>query len=465
MTFQDVAPWIAIAEYELLLFAGIFLLIGAVDEVAVDFAWLYFRLTGKGRTLEVDRADWTHRELRGRAAVLIAAWDEAKVIGHTVKHALNAWPQRDLCLFIGCYRNDPATIRSIGEAAADDPRVRIIINDIDGPTTKAGCLNGIFRALCDVEAEAGVPFRFIMLHDAEDMVDPAALALVDAAMDDFEFVQLPVLPQPQRKSRWIGSHYLEEFAESHGKTLIVRSLLGAGIPAAGVGCAFSRATLEAMARRTQDEGPFSHKTLTEDYELGIKVGSTGGRSKLLRVRGEDGELVATRAYFPSSLTHAVRQKARWLHGIAFQGWDRLGWNGNLGEKWMRMRDRRGPLSAIVLFVGYTLLVVVVTHIILDWFGYAIPWKSSAVLNFILLANLVSLAWRAVMRFAFTAREYGLVEGLRAVLRLPISNIIAMMAARRAIFSYVRALRGEPAQWDKTEHDDHPAAFVLQPGAR
>ncbi|KLE33749.1 glycosyltransferase family 2 protein, partial [Aurantiacibacter luteus] len=255
-----------------------------------------------------------------------------------------------------------------------------------------------------------------------------------------------------------------QFEESHGKTLVVRSLIGAGIPAAGVGCAFGRGTLETMARRSEDLGPFSHETLTEDYELGIKVASIGGRSTLLRARGEDGELVATRAYFPSSLSHAVRQKARWLHGIAFQGWDRLGWNGGLGERWMRMRDRRGPLSAIVLFAGYILLILVVLHILLNWLGYDIPWKSTAVLNLILMANLVSLAWRVVMRFAFTAREYGVIEGLWGVVRLPISNIIAMMAARRGIVSYIRALRGEPAKWDKTEHNDHPAAMVLRPGA-
>jgi adsorption protein B len=78
-----------------------------------------------------------------------------------------------------------------------------------------------------------------VLHDAEDMVDPAALGLLDRALDEADFVQLPVLPEPQRSSRLVGSHYCEEFAEAHGKLMVVRGALSAGLPAAGVGCAFS----------------------------------------------------------------------------------------------------------------------------------------------------------------------------------------------------------------------------------
>jgi adsorption protein B len=58
--------------------------------------------------------------------------------------------------------------------------------------------------------------------------------------------------------------------------------------------------------------------------------------------GEPG-VVASRGHFPATLGAAVRQKARWLGGIAFAGWDRLGWRGGLGERWFRLRDRRGPL--------------------------------------------------------------------------------------------------------------------------
>ncbi len=62
----------------------------------------------------------------------------------------------------------------------------------------------------------------------------------------------------------------------------------------------------------------------------------------------------------------------------------------------------------------------------------------------------------LFRFAFTTREYGVAEGLRAILRIPISNLIAIIAGRRALFAYLHTLNGVAVRWDKTEHSDHPA---------
>jgi adsorption protein B len=68
-------------------------------------------------------------------------------------------------------------------------------------------------------------------------------------------------------------------------------------------------------------------------------------------------IVATRGHFPADLDGAVRQKARWVGGIALTGWDRLGSSGGIGERWMRMRDRRAPLAAPLLVTGYVALLL------------------------------------------------------------------------------------------------------------
>ena len=96
--------------------------------------------------------------------------------------------------------------------------------------------------------------------------------------------------------------------------------------------------------------PFAPECLTEDYELGLGIAALGGRSRFVRCRGANGRLVATRACFPDTLEGALRQKTRWVHGIAFQSWDRLGWRARPMDMWMRMRDRRGPLVALVLWL-------------------------------------------------------------------------------------------------------------------
>ncbi|MEP1605832.1 MAG: hypothetical protein ABJJ48_05940, partial [Marinomonas sp.] len=186
----------------------------------------------------------------------------------------------------------------------------------------------------------------------------------------------------------------------------------------------------------------------------------GAKWAFVRRRHGNGELVATRAYFPSRLDHIVRQKTRWLHGIAFQGWDRLGWTSGgdvkLAELWMRVRDRRGPLSALVMLAGYILLALSVLGWTASMMGAGDAMPLTPLLEALLIANFAAFAWRGAMRFAFTAREYGAVEGVRAILRVPIANIIAIMAGRRALFAYVRVLLGNALEWDKTPHFSHPA---------
>ena len=446
-------------EHELLLFALFWFLVGLVDELAVDVAWVWLRLIGRIRT---GRATAPHgaARLQGMHAVFVPAWQEADVIGATIRHMLAAWPHRDLRLYVGIYRNDPATLAAAAASVGADPRVRLVVHDCAGPSTKADCLNRLHRALLDDEARIGMRFRAIVLHDAEDMVHPRALVEIDRALDSFDFVQLPVRPELQPGSRWIAGHYADEFAEAHAKAMTVRDALGAGLPAAGVGCGLSRDALAALVRIRQRAGdggggPFAAECLTEDYELGLLIARAGGRSRFLRLRDDRCELVATRSYFPDTITAAVRQKTRWVHGIAFQGWERLGWSGRMVDIWMALRDRRGPLTALVLASAYALLMVegvLLLGALAGWHSRPAVPPETALLLKITLAGFI---WRAAMRFVFTAREYGLTEGACAVLRIPLANVIAIMAGRRALVAYVRTLRGAAVTWDKTAHLIHP----------
>jgi len=269
---------------------------------------------------------------------------------------------------------------------------------------------------------------------------------------------MPVLPLPRRDSTWIGNHYCEEFAEEHGKAMVVRDRLGAALPAAGTGCAISRRAADWLIERGSDGQPFRADSLTEDYELGMAIGEMGGKCRFLRARDDKGELIATRAYFPARIDQIVRQKTRWVHGIALQGWDRLGWNGGLIENWMRIRDRRGPMTALVLFTAYAVLTVSAVTWVTAALGIPVHAPHDPLVELLLALCLFALIWRVMWRFAFAARHYGLAEGLRAILRIPVANVIAIMAGRRAVSAYVRVLLGGELHWDKTAHDLHPASF-------
>ena len=378
---------------------------------------------------------------------------------------LAAWPQRDYRIYIGCYRNDATTVAAAMAATGGDARVRLVIHDRLGPTTKADCLNRLYLALVADETRSGRRFATVLLQDAEDMVHPLGLTVVDQGLaaggrgGGADFVQLPVHPEMDASSCWVAGHYADEFAESHGKALVVRDWLRAALPAAGVGCGFSRAMLErigAVRRGMGESGPFAADCLTEDYELGLLIERFGGRSRFLRLRDAEGRLIATRSYFPCNLASAVRQKTRWVHGIALQSWDRLGWVGQPVEVWMALRDRRGPLTALVLAAAYALMFIELALMVAQLAGAHPRPLASPALLLLMRVSLAGFAWRAAMRFAFTTREYGPVEGLRALLRIPVANVITIMAGRRALLAYARSLRGERVVWDKTAHHLHPA---------
>lgn len=432
---------------EAILFAAIGFLIGGIDDLMVDLVFLWSRLRNWWRP-EPQRGPVQDG---GRMAVFVPAWDEAQVIGPMLRSALARYAYADYRIYVGVYPNDPATIAAVSAVAAGDDRVRIVVNARPGGTTKADCLNTIWRALLRDEAEEGQA-RAIVLHDAEDLVHPDELGVLAAWLADHQAVQIPVLPLPDPRSPLIAGHYLDEFAEAHAKNLAVRETLGAALPFAGVGCAIDRALLGRIAH-ARGGLPFDESSLTEDYELGLTVAAMGGRTRLARARDCDGKLIAVRAFFPASLGSAVRQKARWMTGIALAGWDRTGWapGGSIGEHWMRMRDRRATLAIPVLAIAYLALVVwglsLGAHLAA---GTPVPAPDVALLA-LLAANLALLGWRIAMRMAFTASAFGPVEALLSIPRLFVANLVALLAARRAITIYLPTLRGKPPVWDKTVH--------------
>lgn len=272
-------------------------------------------------------------------------------------------------------------------------------------------------------------------------------------IDRFPMVQLPVLPLlggGDWLARAVANHYGDEFAESHSKLLTVREALGASVPSAGVACAFERAMLARLAR-DPDHGPFDPTSLTEDYEAGLRIRDMGGRGVFVRMRDADGEMVATREYFPDSIDAAVRQKARWIVGISLAGWDRLGWQGGPAEWWMRIRDRRSALAAFVLTMAYLALLLWVLLVGLELFGAVTLKPLSPELRNLMTLTFVLMLWRCLIRALFVGRCYGWKQGLASIPRTFVANYIAIFAARRAMILYVRSLLGNPLAWDKTQH--------------
>lgn len=305
--------WTEFFLHELLLFSAIWFLIGAIDDFAVDIIWvvrrIYRRLRYYHSVKPMRASDLPPPEKSGKLAVFVAAWQEAAVIGAMLRHCQKAWADNaNHHIYVGCYPNDDATIASVMAAAAHNSAVKLVLCDHAGPTTKADCLNRLWRAMTEDELKYGYKVKAIILHDAEDQVDKDELTLYDRLIEKAQAVQLPVIPMRVSGSLWISGHYCDEFAEAHGKSLVVREAIGAPLPLAGVGCAIDRNVLGRIALAA-DRRPFDEGSLTEDYELGLKIGQQNGRTILARIANDAGALIGTRACFPDTLEASVRQKA------------------------------------------------------------------------------------------------------------------------------------------------------------
>jgi bacteriophage N4 adsorption protein B len=448
---------VAIAEIlsrfaaELALFAGVGFLIFAVSDVAVDLIYFARRmwrgLTVYSRHQRAYASYFLFKDNPGFIAILVPAWDEPSVIAPMLKAMLQRLDYPAYRIFVGHYRNDPATAAAI--ASVVDPRIQAVEVAVDGPTTKADCLNHLYDALIEYELASDFATNAVVLHDAEDVVHRYELRIFDGLIDRAAVIQLPVLPLIDPHSRWIAGHYCDEFAEAHIKELVVREAVGAAIPLAGVGCAIERRALGRLAAQ-QDGRPFASGSMTEDYEVGLRLGALGLKTMFVRIPARPGEggVVASRGHFPSTLGSAVRQKARWLGGIALSGWDRLGWSGGPGERWMRMRDRRGPLAAVLLLAAYGAAILWSQLWLAEKLGAPIKARLDPRLVLLLTINGYLLLWRMLMRAWFTAAAYGWRQGVLSVPRLVIGNVIAMLAAGRAVSLH---FGGGAKRWDKTRH--------------
>lgn len=436
-----------------MLFAAAGILLGGIDDLAVDavylvrYAWRRLRGVRDRRVADVART-------RMRFAVFVPAWREAEVLGPMLRTMLARYGDRAFRIYVGLYPNDRATIDVCARVAEEDPRVVPVIGARDGPTTKADNLNVLWRALRTDEVAGGIRPQAIVLHDAEDVAHARELDVFAEALATHDAVQLPVLPLPDERSRYVGGVYLDEFAEAHGKALVVRQAVGAALPFAGTGCAIARDMLGRVAD-ARGGAPFDAASLTEDYELGLTIAGLGGRTTLAWVVEADGRTpVGVRAYFPGRLDGAVPQKARWMVGIALAGWDRTGWARPtaIAEHWMRMRDRRAPIAMLVLLAAYLALVLWGIQGAAWWLiGRPFP-PLDAWLAGLLAANGAILLWRLAMRAAFAWRSAGWREGLRSMPRMVVGNLVALLAARRALTRYIAMLRGGPLWWDKTAHE-------------
>ncbi len=161
-------------HHEILLFAAVGLAIGGLDDFVVDLLF-FLRTTWRdiaiyARFPRMTTPGLPAPEHPGKIAIFVPAWQESDVIAPMLRHALQSWGDGHYRIFVGTYPNDPATIDAVGQIAANDERLMLCINDRPGPTTKADCLNLLWRAMLAEETAGTFRYKAVVLHDSEHVV-------------------------------------------------------------------------------------------------------------------------------------------------------------------------------------------------------------------------------------------------------------------------------------------------------
>jgi adsorption protein B len=201
---------------------------------------------------------------------------------------------------------------------------------------------------------------------------------------------------------------------------------------------------------------FEPDSLTEDYEIGLRLQEVGCKQMFLPIQTHDDDtIVATREYFPIDFHTAIRQRTRWVTGIALQTWQRHGWRGNWMRRYWFWRDRKGLMGSPLSLLTSALFV------------YGLQsglWNHPESLVMRLMPYTVALLlFRLAFRMACTSRIYGPGMAYLAPVRVLWGNAINGIATVKAIYRFLRALRRrERLPWLKTEHQ-YPSreALVMQ----
>ncbi|WP_026096738.1 glycosyl transferase family protein [Ideonella sp. B508-1] len=457
---------------------AVIVLISGLDDLFIDL-WYWAREAYRALTIKRRYAPLTAQQLRERSeqpmAIMVPAWLEYDVIAPMLANMVSTLEYSDYVIFVGTYCNDERTIAEVERMRRRYRRLVRVEVPHAGPTCKADCLNWVVQALFRHERTTGRPFAGVVLHDSEDVLHPLELRYYNYLLPRMDFIQLPVTSLERHWFELVAGTYMDEFAEWHSKDLVVRESMAGVVPSAGVGTCFSMRALRTLAEETQNQ-PFNVDSLTEDYDIGNRLGQLGmkqifGRFAVdyvtrrttwfglgqERVQGLHMPL-GVREFFPDTFRTAYRQKARWTLGIGFQGWALVGWRGSLATKYLLYRDRKGLITSFVAILAYALALNLTLFLLANavgwWTVYYPPLlRPGSWFVTLIQINGVLLLWRMLQRAYFVQRMYGWEHALLSVPRMVVGNFINAAATARAWRLFLsHKLLGTRLVWDKTMHD-------------
>ena len=459
--------------------------LSALDDMAIDI-WYWWRRILRWRIAKSGSIrPLTEAQLRGRdeqpIAIMVPAWREHDVIAQMIESMVAVLEYKNYVIFVGTYCNDDATTQEVDRMRRRYRQLQRVEVPNPGPTCKADCLNWVVQAIVVHEQKHDMSFAGVILHDSEDVLHPLELKFFNYLLPRMDLIQLPVFSLERHWYELVAGTYMDEFAESHGKDMLVREHMSGVVPSAGVGTCFSRRAIHALCDTTNNQ-PFNTSSLTEDYDIGNRLARMGLRSifavmpvvyseerpGVYATVAPEKQVVmplSVREFFPDTFATAYRQKSRWTLGIGLQSWEQIKFTGNWAAKYLLLRDRKGVVTAFISILAYISLLAFITFHMMASLGVWSVFYPSVIEQHdwfygVLAFNGLSLVSRSFHRVYFVQALYGWRQGLLSLPRMVVGNFVNFLAVARAWRLFLRyLLLGKPLVWDKTMHD-FPSADVL-----
>ncbi|MBC7470442.1 MAG: glycosyltransferase, partial [Ramlibacter sp.] len=260
---------------------AIVIFVSSLDDLFIDI-WYWGRKLVRHFSLQRrNYSKLTAEELLVRGeqplAIMVPAWQEHDVIAAMVQNMVEVLNYQNYVVFVGTYVNDPATIEEVERMKKRYRQVVRVEVPHPGPTSKADCLNFVVAEIFNHEKETGIEFAGVVLHDSEDVLHPMELKFFNYLLPRKDMIQLPVASLEREWYELVAGTYMDEFAESHAKEMVVRESVSGMVPSAGVGTCFSRKALLSLIGATHNK-PFNISSLTEDYDVGMRLAGMGMES-------------------------------------------------------------------------------------------------------------------------------------------------------------------------------------------
>ena len=385
----------------------LFAALGILRVLACCVPWRPNTFVDDGVTLEAVPI-WT---------IIVALYNEADSVPSLLKSLDELeWAKDRLDVIFACEFDDFETLRILS-AFQRRYDFRIVRVPTGGPRTKPNALQ---------TALAFARGRFLTVYDAEDRPDPQQLRVAFQAFLDgppnLAVVQAPLVAWNHNES-WIAGQFALDYAIWFRVMLPAFAHVSGLIPLGGTSNHFRTDVL-------RDVGGWDPFNVTEDADLGVRLGRRGYRANLISP--------PTFEEAPPKITSWVKQRGRWIQGhiqtfsmhlrapIAL--WRDLGWRGIIA---FLIGLGIGPMSALIVLP----------------FGIGLTYSAFSPERHGMWIPIIIGILGHILAACVACHRDGRWTLMTSVLTLPLYHCLQSFAACRAMWRVVFT----PSIWDKTEH--------------